>query len=130
MIPGFEAIVEERIKKAEKQGAFENLPGRGRPLAFNDANVPDELRMAHKILKNSGFLPPEIELKKKISGTQDLMASLDHSSPEKTKLQKKLNYLLAKLDTVRGTNPCTALVRDQYRNNIIETISKEPFSNK
>ncbi len=126
MIPGFESIVEERIKKAKKQGAFENLQGSGRPLEFDDEGVPNELRMAHKILKNAGFLPPEIELKKKISRTQNLMDTLDHGSPEKTKLQKKLNYLLTKLDTVRGTSAGTALVRDQYRSNIIKSISKEP----
>ena len=131
MIPGFEAIVEQRIKKAEKQGAFENLPGTGRPLAFDDANVPNELRLSHKILKNAGFLPPELELKKKISRTQDLMDTLDISSPEKPELQKKLNYLLTKLDSVRGTCTGTALVRDQYRNNFIKNISsKEPVSKK
>ncbi len=130
MIPGFEAIVEQRIKKAQKQGAFEKLPGSGRPLEFDDANVPNELRLSHKILKNAGFLPPEIELRKKISRTQDLMDTLDHGSPEKPKLQKKLNYLLTRLDTVRGTCTGTALVRDQYRNNIIKTFSKKPSSNK
>jgi hypothetical protein len=123
MIPGFEAIVEERIKKAQKEGSFENLPGQGRPLELDDANVPQELRMAHKILKNAGFLPPEIEIKKKITQTRDLMENLDPSSPEKAKLGKKLNYLLAKLDSVRGTGPGTALVRDQYRTDIIRKLS-------
>ncbi|MCG8634524.1 MAG: DUF1992 domain-containing protein [Desulfobacterales bacterium] len=130
MIPGFEAIVEERIKKAQKQGAFEKLPGSGRPLEFEDANVPNELRLSHKILKNAGFLPPEVELKKKISTTRDLMEGFDHGSPEKTALQKKLNYLLTKLDTVRGTCTGTALVRDQYRSNMINTLSKKNISEK
>ena len=66
MIPGFEAIVEERIKKAQKDGAFDNLDGTSKPLKFEDQHVPEELRLAHKILKNAGFLPPEIEIKKKI----------------------------------------------------------------
>ena len=123
MIPGFEAIVEERIKKAEKEGRFDNLAGSGRPLNFDDANVPDELRLAHKVLKNAGYLPPEIELKKKISHTRDLMAGLDDGAPEKAALGKKLNYLLVKLDSVRGTGPAAAMVRDQYRTNLIEKLS-------
>ncbi|WDP92421.1 MAG: DUF1992 domain-containing protein [Desulfobacter sp.] len=123
MIPGFEAIVEERIKQAQKEGRFDNLKGQGRPLKFDDANVPEELRMAHKILKNAGFLPPEIELKKKISRTRDLMAGLDEGSPEKATLTKKLNYLLVKLDSVRRPSPAAALVRDRYRTNLIRKIS-------
>ena len=125
MIPGFEAIVEERIKKAQKDGAFENLPGKGRPLAFDDADVPGDLRMAHKILKNAGFLPPEVEIKKKIAHTRDLMDTLAPESPEKADLGKRLNYLLAKLDTVRGSSPAAALVRDQYRSGLMNTLSRK-----
>ena len=123
MIPGFEAIVEERIKKAQKDGAFKDLPGRGRPLNFEDIDGPPEFRMAHKILKNAGFLPPEVELRKKISHTRDLMTSLADDSPEKAKLRKKLNYLLAKLDAGRGTSAASALARDQYRSNILKKLS-------
>ncbi len=105
MIPGFEAIVEERIKQAQKEGRFDNLEGHGRPLKFDDANVPEACRMAHKILKNAGFLPPEIEIKKQIDYTRDLMASIDDTTCEKKKLTKKLNYLLVKLDSIRGKGP-------------------------
>ncbi|HCY86356.1 MAG TPA: DUF1992 domain-containing protein [Desulfobacteraceae bacterium] len=125
MIPGFEAIVEERIKKAQKDGAFENLPGKGRPLALEDPGVPDDLKMAHKILKNAGFLPPEVELKKKIAHTRDLMDTLDPGSPEQAGLGKRLNYLLSKLDAVRGTGPAAALVRDQYRSGLMNTLSRK-----
>jgi hypothetical protein len=31
MIPGFEQIVEERIKKAQYKGAFDNLAEAGKP---------------------------------------------------------------------------------------------------
>lgn len=88
MIPGFEAIVEERIKKAQKEGAFKDLPGSGKPIQFEEANVPDDLRMAHKILKNAGFLPPEIEVKKQITQTRELLDTLKTPGPEKTQVQK------------------------------------------
>ncbi|MEE9495379.1 MAG: DnaJ family domain-containing protein, partial [Desulfobacterales bacterium] len=32
MIPGFTKIVEERIRRAQKKGEFENLEGTGKPL--------------------------------------------------------------------------------------------------
>ena len=72
MISGFEKIVEERIKKAMQKGHFDNLPCSGKPLDMDsDANVPEDLRIAHKILKNADCLPPEIELKKEIRKTNE-----------------------------------------------------------
>ena len=42
--------------------AFDDLPGSGRPLELDDDRlVPEELRVAWRILKNAGFVPPEIE---------------------------------------------------------------------
>jgi len=102
MIPGFEAIVEDRIKKARENGAFDNLEGANKPLKFEDQHIPQEFRLAHKILKNSGFLPPEVELKKKITQVEDLLEAAQVDSPERIKMQKKLNYLLTKLNTIRG----------------------------
>ena len=62
MLYGFEKIVEERILKAQKRGEFENLPGAGKPLVFEDNRfISEELRLAYKILKNADFLPVEIE---------------------------------------------------------------------
>jgi len=121
MIPGFETIVEEKIKKAQKDGVFKNLDGTGKPLKFEDAHVPEELRLAHKILKNSGFLPPEVELKKKITQTEQLLACIDHASPERKNIQKKLNYLLTKFSTIRGKS--FPLMTNPYRENIIKKIS-------
>jgi hypothetical protein len=123
MIPGFEALVEERIKKAQREGAFDQLPGSGKPIVFDEPNVPEELRMAHKILKNAGFLPPEVEVRKQITQTQSLLDSMETPGPEKTKARKKLNYLLTKLDTLRGESCVSALTRDQYRSHIIKKLS-------
>ena len=51
-------IAEERITQAGQAGAFDNLPGQGRPLVFeDDSHIPEELRMAYKLLKNSDYLP-------------------------------------------------------------------------
>ena len=88
MIPGFEALVEQRIKQAQKNGEFDNLEGANKPLKFEDQNIPEEFRLAHKILKNSGFLPPEVELKKKITDTELLLEATDAESEERGRIQK------------------------------------------
>jgi len=57
MLPGFEALVEKRILKAQKNGELDDLPGQGKPLDLDDMNIPEDCRMAWRVLKNSGFLP-------------------------------------------------------------------------
>ena len=102
MITGFEQIVEERIKKAQYRGVFDNLPEAGKPLDFAaDQHVPEDLRMAYKILKNSDCLPPEIELKKKIQHTQDLLAEMPDTA-ERYRMLQKLNFMIMKLNTTRN----------------------------
>jgi hypothetical protein len=122
MLPGFEKIVEERIREAERRGAFTNLPGSGKPIEFaDDPHVPDELRMAYKILKNADCLPPEIELKKEIRCTEDLLAGITDAS-EKYRTIKKLNFLIMKLNAFRSS--CVALDMPQlYSDKITEKIA-------
>jgi len=102
MLSGFEKIVEERILKAQKKGEFDNLPGSGKPLVFDgDRNVSEELRLAYKILKNADFVPPEIELKKEIKQTEELLAGMQETS-EKYRILNKLNFLIMKLNSIRN----------------------------
>jgi hypothetical protein len=123
MIPGFEALVEERINKARKEGQFDNLEGLNKPLKFDDLNIPEELRLAHKILKNSGFLPPEIELRKNIATTQDLIGAVEPDSPERQRLQKKLNFLLTQLETTRKNGFGHSIVTEPYQERILKKLS-------
>lgn len=103
MIPGFTRIVEERIRRAQKKGQFDNLEGSGEPLnLLNDQTVAEELRLAHKILKNADCLPPEIELKKEIRQTEDLLVAMSGTT-EKYRAIKKLNFLIMKFNTLRNT---------------------------
>lgn len=103
MLPGFDQIVEERIRAAQQRGEFNNLPGSGKPLSYSDeSRIPEDLRMAYKILKNADCLPPEVELKKEISRTEDLLAGVTDAK-EKYRTIKKLNFLIMKLNTLRNT---------------------------
>jgi len=52
ILPGYEKIVEQRIKEAMEKGEFENLPGKGKPIPLeDDSHVPEDLRLAYKLLK-------------------------------------------------------------------------------
>ena len=51
-------IVDQRLTEAINQGMFDNLPGQGKPLDFSqDALVPDDKRLAYKLLKNNDLTP-------------------------------------------------------------------------
>jgi len=103
MIPGFNKIVETRILTAQKNGEFDDLEGSGKPLKLDDGCVPEELRLAYKVLKNADFVPPEIELKKEIKQIEDLLAGMQDTA-EKYRTLKKLNFLIMKLNTLRNAS--------------------------
>jgi len=93
-----ENIAEERIREAMARGEFANLPGAGKPLHLeDDAMVPEDLRVAYKILKNAGCIPPELELRKEILTLRDLLRTIEGEDLKKDKIQE-LNYKLLKLN--------------------------------
>jgi len=62
--------------EAEESGLLRNLPGAGKPLPReDDREVPGELRSAYRILKNAGFLPEELELRRECLRLRDLLAA-------------------------------------------------------
>ena len=122
MLSGFAKLVEQRIQAAQKNGDFDNLEGAGKPIAYeDDSGVPEDLRMAYKMLKNADFAPPEIELKNQILKTEDLLGGM-RDSKEKYKAIKKLNYLVTKLNCLRRT-PIN-MEEPQYSGRIIDRLSK------
>lgn len=73
-----DALAEARIEQAIAQGLLDNLPGAGRPLALDDdRSVPEGLRAAYRILKNAGFVPPEVEARRELVNLVALIATLD-----------------------------------------------------
>ena len=97
----FTAISERKIQEAIREGLFENLKGRGKPLVFEDETwVPEDLRLAYRILKNHGFIPPELELRKEIITTKALMDTIDDDR-ERIKKLRELNFRIMKLNMLR-----------------------------
>jgi len=57
-------IAEERIARAAAAGLFDHLPGAVRLDLDDQLLVPAEMRMANRILRNAGCLPPQLEAQK------------------------------------------------------------------
>ena len=94
-------IAEERIRKAMEEGEFNNLPGAGKPFSFEDETwIPEDLRLAYRILKNAGYIPPELELKNEIITLRDLIETIDDDK-EKVKRLRQLNFKIMKFNMMR-----------------------------
>ncbi|NOT57539.1 MAG: DUF1992 domain-containing protein [Deltaproteobacteria bacterium] len=94
----FARVAEERIREAQREGAFDNLPGKGKPLALEDQSlIPEELRMSYHILKNAHVLPPEAELRKDIQTLQDLLKYVEDESERKA-MAKEIEWKMIRLD--------------------------------
>jgi hypothetical protein len=120
---GYQKIIEQRIKEADEKGEFENLPGQGEPLdLIDDSNVPEDLRLAYKILQNADCLPPELEAKKEIRQMEDLLDNIPDEK-EKYKLIKKINYQIMKLN-VSGKKSPLFEEKEIYYKKVVDKLSK------
>jgi hypothetical protein len=105
ILPGYEKIVEQRIKEAMEKGEFDNLPGKGRPIPLeDDSHVPEDLRLAYKVLKNADCLPPELLEKKEILQMEDMLAAIPDAK-ERYKLIKRINFKIMKLNVMGKKSP-------------------------
>ena len=90
----FDAIAEKKIAEAIARGELDDLPGAGKPLELDDdANVPEDLRVAYRILKNAGFVPPEVDSLREIGQLERLVEKKAIDDPAKAKLLRKIALL-------------------------------------
>ena len=120
----FDKIAEKKIREAMDNGDFDDLPGRGRPLQLeDDRHIPQDIRLAHKILKNADCLPPELELRKEIFSIEEMLGGVVDTK-EKYRQIKRLNYLIMKLNMSRRS--VLDLEKKQvYYDKILEKMGKK-----
>jgi DnaJ homologue, subfamily C, member 28, conserved domain len=100
-VPLFQRIAEQRILEAQRNGAFDNLPGKGKPLELEDLTwVPEELRIGYHVLKNAHVLPPEAELLKDIHTLEDLLKHIEDEG-ERRALAKSIQWKMVRLDMLK-----------------------------
>jgi hypothetical protein len=95
-------IAERHIQQAAQRGEFDDLPGAGKPLQLDDdALVPEELRAGYRLLKNAGYLPPELQLNRDIREAEQLLACV-RDPGERDKAERRLRLLRLRLSQTRG----------------------------
>ena len=115
-------LAEQRIQEALARGELDDLPGAGVPLEIEeDPFVPEELRMAMRVLRNAGYLPPELALRAEIHDTAMLVESSTDAAAERRAL-KKLQRLMLRLDLehARGMN---LALQDAYYRRVLRRLA-------
>ncbi|WP_045224128.1 DUF1992 domain-containing protein [Methyloterricola oryzae] len=113
-----ERLAEQKIAEALERGELDDLPGKGKPIPPEEDLhfVPADMRLAFRILKNSGYIPEEVQLLRDID---DLLSLIDtqgiHGEPER----KRLRLLMERLGAQRGGNLALA---DHYFQRISEKL--------
>lgn len=114
-------LAERHIRDAVERGEFDDLPGRGKPLRLDDDSmVPPELRAAYRLLKNSGHLPPELELSREIRSVEDLLRA-STSADERSRAHRRLSLLRTRLAHARGGE--ALLEAQDYTGRLLERLN-------
>lgn len=119
-----ERLAEERIKEAQGRGEFDHLPGAGKPLPEEDdlAGVEPSLRMACRILKNAGYVPEEVLLRREIADIRQLLQAGVFAEEQSAGIRKRLLLLSERLGQLRGGN---LLLQDQYFASLMTRLDQE-----
>ncbi len=77
-------IAEGKIQEAIEEGKFDDLPGKGKPIVFDDDPLtPPHLRLLNRILSNANVLPDWMQVQK------DIVADQRHIVELKTRLARE-----------------------------------------
>ncbi|MFS2058366.1 DUF1992 domain-containing protein [Kosakonia cowanii] len=114
---------ERHIIDAQQKGEFDNLAGSGEPLTLDDdSHVPQDLRAGYRLLKNAGYLPPELEMRKEAVELVDLLSSVENDPHQRHELNRRLALLELKL---RQAGVSTDFLRNEYATKLQHKVNPE-----
>ena len=98
-------IADRRIEEAMKQGKFDNLAGKGKPLDLEPMPADENARMTWwmlRILRKNDFTPDEIRLRKRVEQMKLALSAVRNAGQLSARVLQ-INALVKKLNTL-GTN--------------------------
>lgn len=92
-------LAEQKIAEAIERGELDDLPGAGRPLELDDDSlVPEDLRLAYRILKNAGFVPAEVGELNEVAQLERLVAAGEIDAAAHSKALRRLALLKTRVE--------------------------------
>lgn len=94
----YDDLINQMIEEAIARGDFDNLPGAGKPLDHSRYfAAPEELRLAHDMLRSAGYIPEEVNLLKEIAGLKEALTTAADET-ERERLRAEINATRLRLD--------------------------------
>ena len=106
---GWESWIDAQIRVAQEQGAFDNLPGAGKPLPNLDQEYDPDWRVKQLVQREQiSMLPPSLELLRKV---ETELAAIEKLQDEATVRRRvaALNVEIAKVNATVVEGPPTRL---------------------
>lgn len=123
MFSAIAIVAEERIREARERGELDDLPGAGRPLDLDGYfGIPEDLRMAYTLLRNSGHLAEDAP-PRDIESPRDLLAACHDERAAHGRLQK-LDVLIMRVNKARK-RPAN-LLAEGYELKVAERVQNRP----
>ena len=95
-----ELLAEQKIADAVERGELAGLPGEGAPLVLDDdALVPEDLRAAYRLLKNAGYIPPEVDALREISELERFVQTAAGDDASRARAVRKLSLLKTRIES-------------------------------
>lgn len=96
-----EKLVEQVIREAMEEGAFDDLEGTGKPVDLGSYfAMPEDLRAGHSLMKNAGVIPEEMELLKEAHSLRQEIGRCEREE-ERRKLKKSLDAKMLRYNLLR-----------------------------
>ena len=90
-------LVNARIQKAEEDGAFDNLPGAGKPLR----RVEDpENEMINRLMRENGAVPEFVSLSRELARLREELRETDDRT-RRSEILKEMSMMDAKIELAR-----------------------------
>ena len=113
-------LAEQKIAAALEAGELDDLPGAGRPLdLYDDPLVPEDLRVAYRILRNAGFVPPELADRREAVELGALLATIDDDGE-----RRRAAARLALLELRREAAGAAARLPAAYRGALLAKLAR------
>ncbi|APZ52084.1 DUF1992 domain-containing protein [Salipiger abyssi] len=90
-------LINARIRKAEEEGAFDNLPGSGKPLP--DCDDPENA-VLNRIMKDNGAVPEVVSLSRELAKLREELRETGDRSARKRIIQD-MSLLEARIEIAR-----------------------------
>ena len=90
-------LINAKIEAAEKDGAFDNLSGAGKPLP---ECADPENALLNRVMKENGAMPEFVELNRELTQLREELQNT-HARSKRRLLMKEMSILEAKIDFSR-----------------------------